>query len=89
MTPDERTREALALFDELVDVAAATRAGRLAQLDPEPPDPADPLLRLPNLVVAPHVGSATVATRDAMATIAAENLLAGLQGRPLPHAVRA
>ncbi len=56
--------------------------------DPEPPDPADPLFRLPNLVVAPHVGSATVATRDAMATIAAENLLAGLEGRPLPHAVR-
>ncbi|MFO0811395.1 MAG: D-glycerate dehydrogenase [Gemmataceae bacterium] len=55
--------------------------------EPEPPDPADPLLKLPNLVVVPHVGSATVATRDAMATIAAENLIAGLQGKPLPHAV--
>lgn len=55
--------------------------------DPEPPDPVDPLLKLPNLVVAPHVASATVATRDAMARIAAENLIAGLEGLPLPHPV--
>lgn len=55
--------------------------------DPEPPDPADPLLKLPNLVIAPHVASATVATRDAMAIIAADNLLAGLRRQPLPHPV--
>ena len=42
------------------------------------------LLRLPNLVVAPHIASATVGTRNAMAEICADNLLAGLEGRPLP-----
>src|SRR5262249_38408531 len=50
---------------------------------PEPPDPADPLLRLPNVVVAPHIASATVQTRNAMAEIAADNLLAGVMGQPL------
>ncbi|MFL5329448.1 MAG: 2-hydroxyacid dehydrogenase [Gemmataceae bacterium] len=55
--------------------------------DPEPPNPEDPFLRLPNLVVAPHVGSATFATRDRMATLAAENLIAGLAGKPLPNSV--
>ena len=55
--------------------------------DPEPPDPASELLRLPNLVVAPHIASATVGTRDAMAEICANNLLAGLSGQPLPSPV--
>lgn len=54
---------------------------------PEPPDPSDPLLTLPNCVVLPHIASATVRTRDRMARIAAENLLAGLRGAPLPHPV--
>ncbi len=46
------------------------------------PLPADsPLTRLPNVVLAPHIGSASVETRDRMAVICAENLLAGLQGR--------
>lgn len=48
-----------------------------------PPDALDPLLRLPNAIVAPHIASATVATRNAMADIAADNLLLGLEGRPL------
>jgi glyoxylate reductase len=34
-------------------------------------------------VIAPHIASATVETRYAMATICAENLVAGLEGRPL------
>jgi glyoxylate reductase len=52
--------------------------------DPKPPDPANELLRLPNLVVAPHIASATVGTRNAMAEICANNLLAGLNGQKLP-----
>ncbi len=52
--------------------------------DPEPPDPDDPLLTLPNAVVAPHIASATVSSRNGMAEIAAANLLAGLRGEPLP-----
>lgn len=54
---------------------------------PEPLPPEDPLLEAPNLIVAPHIGSATASTRARMADIAVDNLLAGLAGRPLPHAV--
>jgi glyoxylate reductase len=59
-------------------------AAGLDVTDPEPPAPDDPLLKLPNVVVAPHIASATVQTRDAMARICADNLLAGLRGEKLP-----
>jgi glyoxylate reductase len=55
--------------------------------DPEPLPPGDPLLDAPNLLVVPHVGSATVRTRERMAAMAADNLLAALAGRPMPHPV--
>ena len=45
------------------------------------------LLSLPNVVLAPHVGSATAQTRLAMAMLAVENLLAGLEGRRPPNLV--
>jgi len=51
--------------------------------DPEPPDPNDPLLHLPNAVVVPHIASATHTTRDGMAEICADNLIAGVTGLPL------
>jgi glyoxylate reductase len=57
--------------------------------DPEPPAPDDPLLSAPNLLVVPHIGSATRAAREQMAELAVENLLAGLDGRPMPHQVQA
>lgn len=74
------------------DLVEAMKAGEIfaAGLDvtePEPPSPDDPILHLPNVVVTPHVGSATFATRNAMAELAANNLLAGLAGQPLPHPV--
>jgi glyoxylate reductase len=53
--------------------------------DHEPVPVSDPLLTLDNITVLPHIGSATVATRTRMACMAAENLVAGLQGKPLPH----
>jgi glyoxylate reductase len=53
--------------------------------DPEPLPAEHPLLRAPNLLVLPHLGSATHATRERMADRAVDNLLAGLAGRPLPH----
>jgi len=45
------------------------------------------LPRLPNVVLAPHIGSATMATRSRMAALAAENLLAALAGRRPPNVV--
>jgi glyoxylate reductase len=60
-------------------------AAGLDVTDPEPPRPDDPLLFQPNLVIAPHVGSATHSARAKMAEMAAANLLAGLEGKPLPN----
>jgi glyoxylate reductase len=79
----------------VVDHAALYRAladGRLfaAGLDvtePEPLPADSPLLGLPNCVVVPHLGSASVWTREQMALLAAENLIAGVHGRRLPHCV--
>jgi glyoxylate reductase len=53
--------------------------------DPEPLPADHPLLRAPNLVIAPHLGSASHETRAEMADIAVDNLLAGLRGEPMPH----
>jgi len=47
----------------------------------EPISPEDPLLTLDNIIITPHIASASVATRTKMATLAADNLIAGLQGR--------
>ena len=55
--------------------------------DPEPLPAGHPLLDAPNLLVVPHVGSATIATRERMADMAVDNLLAGLAGEPMPNQV--
>lgn len=57
--------------------------------DPEPLPRDHPLLRLDNLTIAPHLGSATVQTRQRMAEISVENLWLGLAGQPLLHEVKA
>ena len=54
---------------------------------PEPLPMDSPLLELDNLLISPHIGSATYYARDKMAVIAANNLLAGLRGEPLPFIV--
>ena len=79
----------------VVDQAAlvdALRSGTIAGAgldvtDPEPPDPEDPLLKLDNAVVIPHLGSASHETRTAMAMLAINNLLAVLRGERPPTPV--
>jgi glyoxylate reductase len=67
---------------------AGTIAGAALDVtDPEPLPADDPLLSAPNLLVVPHIGSATHTARERMADLAVENLLAGLAGRPMPHQV--
>ena len=53
--------------------------------NPEPMLPTNPLLRMPNVAVLPHIGSATFEARSAMSRLAAENIVAGVEGRPLPN----
>jgi glyoxylate reductase len=80
---------------QVVDQAAlgeALHAGTIAGAaldvtDPEPPQPDDPILSAPNLLLTPHIGSATGATRGRMADMAVDNLLAALSGQPMPHPV--
>lgn len=53
----------------------------------EPIDKDDPLMELDNVILLPHIGSASVETRKRMAIMAAENLLAGLRGERPKHLV--
>jgi phosphoglycerate dehydrogenase-like enzyme len=79
----------------VVDTAALHRAlsegwiagAALDVADPEPLPADHPLYRLPNCLIVPHIGSATRGARRRMAELACENLLAGLEGKPLPYCV--
>lgn len=55
--------------------------------EPEPIPMESPLLTLDNLIIAPHIGSASRQTREKMANMAIENLIAGLRGDRLPYCV--
>ncbi len=80
---------------EIVDSVALRRAleegwiagAGLDVTDPEPLGADDPLLGAPNLTVLPHIGSASHRTREAMASLAVDNLIAALAGDPMPHPV--
>lgn len=62
-------------------------AAGLDVTEPEPIPLDDPLLTLDNCLIVPHIASASVATRAKMAEMAVDNVIAGLQGQPLPTCV--
>jgi glyoxylate reductase len=71
-------------------LAEALAAGHLQAagidvFEQEPVAADNPLLGLSNVVLAPHIGSATVLTRALMADLAADNAMAALAGRRMPH----
>lgn len=53
--------------------------------NPEPMSPQNPLLTMPNVYVLPHIGSATVETRDQMAIVAAKNIMAAMKDEKMPQ----
>ena len=63
------------------------RAAALDVTDPEPLPPDHPLAQRDDCLIVPHIGSATYATRARMAVVAAENILAGIRGDPVPFPV--
>jgi glyoxylate reductase len=77
----------------LVDTHALTEALQTGEIagaaldvtDPEPLPVDHPLLSAPNLVIAPHIGSASHRTREAMADMTVDNLNAALSGERMPH----
>ena len=75
--------------DALAEALAAKRifAAAVDVTDPEPLPRDHPLLKLDNLVITPHLGSATDETRRRMAELSVQNLFAGLAGEELPFRV--
>ena len=71
---------------------SALKSGKIAYAaldvtEPEPLPAHHPLLTLDNLIVVPHIASASVATRTKMAVMAVDNLIAGLKGEMPPNPV--
>ena len=79
----------------VIDTEALVRALRTGHLwgagldvtDPEPLPADHPLLQCPNVIVTPHIASASETTRARMAELAAENLVAALQNRRPPRSL--
>ncbi len=72
-----------ALADALAEGRIFAAGVDVSSVEPIPPD--DALLGLPNCIVLPHIGSASLATRSRMVELAVDNILAGLDGRRLPR----
>jgi glyoxylate reductase len=82
-------RGAIVDTDALTEALTARKiyAAALDVTEPEPLLRGHSLLRLDNVIITPHLGSATEQTRRRMAEMSVENLLAGLAGLPLPFRV--
>ncbi|HCK08973.1 MAG TPA: D-glycerate dehydrogenase [Candidatus Latescibacteria bacterium] len=76
-----------ALFETLQSRRIACAAVDVTEPEPLPRD--HPLLALDNIIIAPHLGTATRQTRQRMAQRCVDNLLAGLEGKPLPSEIKA
>jgi glyoxylate reductase len=79
-----------AVVDEVALIRALQErwiAGAALDVYEHEPEVPQALKELDNVVLVPHIGSASVATRRRMALMAAENLLAVLRGEQPPHAV--
>ena len=76
-----------AMYNALVSGKLAYAA--MDVTDPEPLPGDHKLLTLPNVTVTPHIASATTETRDAMALLTVDNILAALEGKPMPAQVKA
>jgi glyoxylate reductase len=74
-----------ALYDALKEGQIGYAA--LDVTDPEPIPVDHKLLTLPNIIIVPHIASATITSRTKMAMMAADNLIAGVNGEPLPFPV--
>ncbi|KAM8941649.1 glyoxylate reductase/hydroxypyruvate reductase isoform 2-T2 [Lycaon pictus] len=76
--------------DDLYEALASGQiaAAGLDVTTPEPLPTNHPLLTLKNCVILPHIGSATYGTRNTMSLLAANNLLAGLRGEPMPSELK-
>jgi glyoxylate reductase len=74
-----------ALYHALKDSVICYAALDVTEPEPIPMD--HPLLTLPNIIIAPHIASASVKTRGKMIQMSIDNLLAGLRGERLPNCV--
>ena len=72
-----------ALYHALKDGTIAAAGLDVTEVEPISMD--DPLLTLENVIIAPHIASGSVVTRTKMSLMAVDNLLAGLNGEPLPN----
>lgn len=84
-------RGPVVVTDDLYEIlkAGRIRGAALDVTDPEPLPRDHPLLKLENLVIAPHLGSAAHRTRQRMLEMTVQNLSAGLAGQALPYQVSA
>ena len=74
-----------ALYEALI--AKRIFGAGLDVTEPEPIPLDSPLLKLDNILIVPHIASASITSRDEMSWMAARNLVAGLKGEPLPNCV--